>query len=205
MDRPKLFTNLKRNNVLQTLYAWQAPERDWHPKSRDWYVIYTSLFTILISMALILGEFILVFLILAFVFLWFTQASVPPEIVEHKITGLGIKTYSKVYKWKQIKHYWFSRRENTYFLNLDILDLDITKNLDRTQRLSLILNEEDLDDVFYALLNFVDYGDTDEIGFNFVTRHLHGDYIGVDDFFPDDIESQEDYLEMIGENDSQNK
>jgi hypothetical protein len=194
----KLHTTIDNQNILNTLYSWEAPERQWQRKTREWYVIYSTIFVFLIGIATILQEVILIFAIIAFVFLWFTQAAVSPEIVTHKITSIGIKTYGKIFRWKQIKHYWISEKGRVKFLNLEIVDDEFTKNDERTQRLSLLINPEDEESIFYTLLQYVDYGDKSEVGYNFITERLNGKYTDITKFLSEDTPTQDDYLEAKG-------
>lgn len=192
----KLFTELRNSGKLfEVLYVWRAPERHWYPKDRSWYIIYSFFFILIIALLAILNEFILIILIIAFVFLWFTQGAIPPDIAEHQITTLGIKSFGKVYKWRNIKHYWFSIKSGVYVLHIELMDEEFTTN-GRLHRMSFILNEEDLDPIFYLMIDFVDYGDTDEIGYNFMDKFIHGKHIDISDFL-EEI-SQEDYLDSKG-------
>lgn len=194
----KLHTTIDNQNILNTLYSWEAPERQWQRKTREWYVIYSTIFVFLIGIATILQEVILIFAIIAFVFLWFTQAAVSPEIVTHKITSIGIKTYGKIFRWKDIQHYWLSTKGGTMFLHLEIEDEEFTKNEERTQRLSLLINPEDEETIFYTLLQYVDYGDKNEIGYNFITERLSGKYVDITKFLSEETPTQDEYLEAKG-------
>lgn len=181
--------------MFERLFTWQSPERAWEPKERQWYVLYSLFFVLIILITIILSEYLLTLAIIAFVFLWFTHASIPPDTVEHTVTSLGIKTFDKLYKWNQIKHYWFSIKENVHYLHLDIIE-----NLDKPdfmRRLSLIISTEDEEDLFFLLLERVDYGDKDEISFNILTKILHGNHIDISKYLPDEMYSQEEYLEGI--------
>jgi hypothetical protein len=178
--RNRLFTRLDNKESLGSIFTWEAPERHWTPKDRAWYVIYSFFFVMLIALAALLAEYFLIMAIVAFVFLWFTQAAVPPEIVNHSITFLGIRTYGKLYKWKSIKHYWFSYKDDVTFLNLDINDVDNEDlNYYKKQRLSLIIEQTDMHKIFDMLIDHVDYGDTDEIGYNVLARAIHGNYVDI--------------------------
>ncbi len=193
----KLFTTLDKKTAFSPLFTWESPERPWSPKNRSWYVIYSFFFITLIAVAALLGEFILIIAIIAFIFLWFTQASIPPQIVRHTVTKMGIRTYDKLLKWNDIKHYWFSVKAGVHFLNLEIQNSELTSG-NRTHRISLLINEEDQDELFYLLIDYADYGDTDEISYNILTRILNGDYIDIEGFLPEEAPTQEEYLEMSG-------
>jgi hypothetical protein len=183
----------KPKQLFNRLYSWSSPEREWEPRNRQWYVLYSLFFILIIFVTVILAEYLLTLAIIAFIFLWFTHASIPPDIMEHTITTIGVKTFDKIYKWKQIKHYWISEKSGIVYLNLDIIENP--EKPDFIRRLSLILNDEDEDEVFYNLLNYLDYGDRDEIGYNIFTKLLHGKHRELSHYLQDEAYTQEQYLE----------
>jgi len=192
---PALFTNLEATGeVFQTLYSWKSPERHWTQKDRAWYVSYSTFFVLIIAVLAILSEYILIVAVIAFVFLWFTQAAIPPQIVTHTINTLGVRTFSKTFKWKNIQHFWFSEKSGVIFLHLEIVD-EILFKTDRVRRLSLIVNPEDEVSLFNIMLQSVDYGDKDEIGFNIFARLLHGKYIDVNSYLPEEMQTEEQFNE----------
>lgn len=177
-----LFTNLEEKEILfKQLLRWQSPDRHWEAKSKAWYVSYSLFFIILIAINVILENFFFVVLIITFAFLWFLQATVPPVITEHSITTLGIRTYGKVFKWKSIKHFWFSNKAGVIYLNLEILDEYFTKS-DRIQRLSIIIDETILEKLFNMLISRINYGDKSEVAYNFLDRVSVGRYIDISNF-----------------------
>lgn len=192
---PNLHTSLEesvKKASYAPIYTWQSRERYWTQKDRSWYVMYASFFVLLIAFAAILQEFILIIAIVAFVFLWFVQASIPPEIVSHSITKLGLKTYGKLFKWDQIKHFWFSEKQGVKYIQFELAET--TENALPYKRLTLLLeNDEDVD-LFELLIEKIDYGDKEEISFNPITQIINGRHIDLKEYMPDNFVSQEDYI-----------
>ena len=187
---------IKLNTTLplfSKLFTWQSPEREWSEKTRAWYVIYSAFFVFVIAIAAILGQYLLIMAVIAFVFLWFTQAAIQPEISEHTITTVGIKSFDKLFKWKNIKQFWVSVKGQTKFLNIDVIEDETKPNT--YKRVSIILNENDDKEIFFILLNYIDYGDRKEVGFNYLVKILHGDHVDISYYLPDEIYTQEQYLE----------
>lgn len=187
-----LFTEISTDpdNLFTKLYSWRSPERYWTPKSRGWYVGYSLLFVIIIAIGVILKEPIFVLAIISFSFLWFVQGTIPPEIAEHTITTIGIRTYHKLYRWKSIKSFWFSEKNNLVYLNLDVQE-DEKKEF--TTRVSLIIEENGADkDIFKSLIRFLEYGEKEEIGFNFLTRLTHGIYFDVTKYLEENTATNSD-------------
>lgn len=184
-----LFTDLDKTKK----FTWIAHERYWVPKERTWYIVYGALFISIILLLAILQEYILIIAVLAFTFLWFIQATIPPEQTIHEINTFGVKTFGKLYRWKFIKHFWFSRKQGIEYLNLEIAK----NNKNGTyvpQRISLLMENNEMDEIFLRLIDLVDYGDQNEIGINFLTDYLHGKYVPITEFLPEETPTQEEYL-----------
>jgi hypothetical protein len=191
-----LFTTLEKPNKdrYAALYTWQSRERYWTPKDRAWYVMYASFFVLLIAFAAMLQEFVLIIAIVAFVFLWFIQASIPPGILVHSVTKIGLKSYGKLFKWNQIRHFWFSEKHGVKYLHLELSE-DLYEALPYKRLTMLCENDEDYQ-LFDLLIGEVDYGDKDEIGYSFLTSITNGKHIDLKEYMPDSpLFTDEDTLE----------
>jgi len=177
----KLFTEIEHKNPIQYIFSWKSQERAWKEKDRSWYVMYSFFFTVLIALLALIGEWVLILAIIGFAFLWFVQASVEPPVVEHIISSVGIKTYNKLYKWEDIKSFWFSIKTDALILNLDLINEDKPDSLFR-RRLSLVIHQDDKTHIFEILFNYMEYGDEEEVGVNILTQLIYGKYITLEDF-----------------------
>jgi hypothetical protein len=173
MSKAILFTDLKNSSLFQKLYEWESPERYWFPKTRSWVILYSLFFVLIIFIGVLLKEYIFIIAVIAFTFLWFIQGLIPPETRTHTITSLGVKTFDKLYRWRLIKHFWISEKNDTKFLHLEVVEDD---NPTFVKRLSLLLNPGDEIQIFDILIKFLDYGDKNEVGFNIFTEWLQGKY-----------------------------
>jgi len=184
-----LHTEIKTitSNIFTNLFSWKSPERYWVRKERSWYVLYSFFFVVIIAILALLAEYILIIGVIAFVFLWFVQASIPPEIVEHNLTTLGIKSFGKLYKWQSIKSFWISKKEGIKFLNLDIMN-ESKPDSAFNKRITLLINEDQDSEIFFLLIKYLDYGNKDEVGFNILTHILYGMYIDIFNYLPRESE-----------------
>lgn len=195
----KLFTEIEHKNPIKYIYSWKSPERFWREKDRSWYVVYSFFFTILIALLALIGEWVLIIAILGFAFLWFVQASVEPPIVEHIISSVGIKTFNKLYKWQEIKSFWFSTKKDAIVLNLDLNNEDKPDSLFR-RRLSLIIDNQDKNHIFDILYSYIEYGDEEDVGVNFLTQTIYGKYVNIEEFMEKTVEaSLEDAIDEAKE------
>lgn len=197
----KLHTSLKgddkKKKAFDVLYEWTEDERMWSQKDRAWYISYTLFFLVIMAMAAIWRSYVFIVTIMAFMFLWFTQAAIPPEKITTRITTLGIKTYGKIFKWKNIKFFWFSFKGDVLFLNLDIVDEAFTSG-HRVHRLALIIPNSEMVNIFEVLVDKIEYGDKTEVNYNIISRALHGTYIDITEFLGGENIEQEEYLASQG-------
>lgn len=184
MKNKKLFTNLSTSAYYE-LYRWCAPSRIWNEKSREWYIAYSAFFIFWIIIAVLLGQLFFVLAIVAFSFLWFVQAMIPPENIHHFIMNSGIKSFEELIRWSEIKHFWFSKKSNLYLLNLETYPVKNNPNM-LSKRISLIVvDEPTVKEIFEILERFVDYGDKMEVSYNLLTQIILGDHVSMDTFISD--------------------
>lgn len=179
----KLFTSIQDDNPFKKVYSWTSPERHWVKKDRAWYLTYSFFFVVLIAFLALLSEYIYILAVLAFAFLWFAQAATPPQMVEHTITSLGIRTQETFFKWSNIKHFWFSEKSNILYLNLETIE---DKNPNLVKRVSLLLNPGQDEEIFNILIKFIDYGSKQDIGYNILLQVLQGEYFDSSKYLAED-------------------
>jgi len=182
--------NTITNPYFQVLYKWTSPTRYWVRQDRSWYILYTFFFVVIIAILALMGEYVFIIGVIAFVFLWFVQAAIPPDNVEHVITSLGVKTFGKLYRWQDIQCFWFSSKNNVLILNLDIYS-EIKRESSFKKRISLLLNEDDDKQIFQLLIKDINYGDKDEVGYNIFAHAIYGKFIDISTYLPKATEEDE--------------
>jgi hypothetical protein len=48
--------------------------------------------------------------VVAFAFVSYVFATIPPEETEHKLTNRGIRSADRLYRWGDLRRYWFSEK-----------------------------------------------------------------------------------------------
>jgi len=182
----KLFTQLTEDNPFKKIYSWISPERHWTEKARSWYISYSLFFIVLIAFMALIGEYLFILVILSFVFLWFVQGATPPHDVEHTITSLGIRTFDTFFKWKNIRHFWFSKKAGIVYLQLETFE---DAKPDFIKRISLLMKDGDDPKLFNLLVQFIDYGDKKEVGYSIILNLLNGEYFDQNRYLEDDTET----------------
>ena len=177
----KLHTALEieKDSPFHSVYEWEAPERQWSAKTRTWYVVYSLFFVCIIFIGALLQEYIFIVAVITFSFLWFIQGSIAPNITTYSITSMGIKVHDKLFKWREIKFFWFSKKGDTLFLNLEVSE-DESSSFQR--RIPLIITKGEDETIFNILVKYIDYGDEQEVYYNFLVAFTSGSYIEIEEY-----------------------
>jgi len=180
-----LYTKLDvEETAFKTLYTWESPDRIWEEKDKFWYSSYTLFFVVTVAISLILGYYLLAVAIIAFAFLWFLQANTKPVTIQVKITTTGIRIDEFLIRWREIKHFWFSFKNNHILLQIDYQKESYKELVNRT---SIIVNNSNIQNIYKILVKYVDYGDKQEISYNILTKIVYGEYIAESEFESKDI------------------
>lgn len=92
------------------LLTWKAPVRPFKKRDRDYYTTIAAIAFLVIVILAFLKEFLLIAVVIAFAFVSYVLAAVPPEETEHKLTNRGVRTADKLYRWGELQRYWLSER-----------------------------------------------------------------------------------------------
>ncbi len=96
--------------VEKVLLEWSAPARPYKVRSREFYTTILSIAFLLGVILLLLKEFLLIGVIMAFAFLTYVLATHRPDNVTHQITNSGIRTDSKLYAWDSLTNFWLKKQ-----------------------------------------------------------------------------------------------
>jgi hypothetical protein len=136
----------------KVLYKWTSAQRFFKPldKKKFWIVVAaTVVFMVVLA---ILGNYGFMLAIGALVFLVYVVGTIPPVDVENVITNNGIEVGNAKYGWEKLEYYWFSKRDDQIFLNVDTL-------ISLPGRLMMIVTEEQMEYAHQALRNQLPYLD----------------------------------------------
>lgn len=96
--------------VEKILLEWSAPSRPYKVRSREFYTTILSIAFLLGVILLLLKEFLLIGVIMAFAFLSYVLATYKPVDAQHKITTSGIRTDNKLYEWSGLTNFWLKKQ-----------------------------------------------------------------------------------------------
>lgn len=95
--------------VEKILLEWDAPSRPYKVRTREFYTTVLSIAFLLGVILLLLKEFLLIGVIMAFAFLSYVLATYKPGDAKHQITTLGIRTDGKLYEWDKLTNFWLKK------------------------------------------------------------------------------------------------
>lgn len=104
---------------IKTVLVWKSPARPFKRRDREYFTTIAAIVFLLGVILLFLKEFLLIGVILAFMFVSYVLATVPPEEVEHKITTEGITTGGKSYLWNEMKDFYFVQKWGSKIVNIN--------------------------------------------------------------------------------------
>lgn len=100
---------------------WEAPSRPFKTRSREFYKTAIAI-SVLISLILVfMGEFLLIGVIAATMFVIYALSSVPPGKIRNRITNLGIESDDHFHKWEEMYEFWFDEKYGEKMLVVRLL------------------------------------------------------------------------------------
>lgn len=103
----------------KTIVSWKSPVHIFKQRSRKYFVKVALYALVAILAAVAFGEFFLVGVVMALVFVVYVLAHSVPETIEHRITNMGIVTGGKVFLWEDLDAFWFEKRGDERLLMVD--------------------------------------------------------------------------------------
>ncbi|OGD64032.1 hypothetical protein A2160_04555 [Candidatus Beckwithbacteria bacterium RBG_13_42_9] len=104
---------------FKVLLEWEAFARPYKARNREYFTTIGAIVFLLAVILLFLKEWLLIGAIIAFAFLNYVLASVPPEKVNYKLTTRGVVVAGKTYFWSTLGRYWFSLKWGIPILHIE--------------------------------------------------------------------------------------
>jgi hypothetical protein len=95
--------------VEKIILEWTAPARPYKTRSREFYTTILSIAFLLAVILLLIKEFLLIGVIIAFAFLSYVLATHKPEDAVHQVTTSGIRTDNKLFAWDTLTNFWLKK------------------------------------------------------------------------------------------------
>jgi hypothetical protein len=96
--------------VEKILLEWTSPARPYKARTREFYTTVLSIVFLLAIILLLLGDFLLIGVIIAFAFLSYILSTHKPENAIHQVTTTGIRTDGKLFEWNTLTNFWLKKQ-----------------------------------------------------------------------------------------------
>ena len=110
LSKEELDTKHQAALEANTIISWKSPVRVFKARSRQYFVKVGLYGLVFILAAIAFGEFLLVGVIMAVIFLVYVLASIAPETIEHRITNMGVVSGGKAFLWDDLDSFWFEKK-----------------------------------------------------------------------------------------------
>ena len=94
----------------ETLFTWKSPSRPFKKREKEFFTTIAAIVFLLAVILVFVKEFLLIGAIVALSFVAYVLATIPPEVVEHRISTLGIDSVGHFNKWEELINFRFSQR-----------------------------------------------------------------------------------------------
>jgi len=157
------------------LYRWSSPARIFRKKDNRWFVSVAFVILVFILLFAFLQDILPIFVLVALMFLMYLLGTVEPQDVTHEVTNKGIRTSDKLYKWSELKNFWFADHNEWIKLYVDT-------NLQFPARLIMLVKPEEDKKIFDVLKKDLEYFVMENQ--NTVSKMTEGEYIKLDKYMP---------------------
>lgn len=163
----------KSESVVQKikLYEWEAPIRVSFPFDKKAFLIVVAASLAFILYLAILGHYGLMFAIAALLFFIYVAGTTEPVNTNHTITSQGIDTFDKLYQWKTLRNFWFTRKNGELLLVVET-KLRVPANL------ILLLKEDQKRAIFMLLQEKLLYKEIKRTGTLY--KLTYGEYLSIE-------------------------
>lgn len=134
---PNLEQDLKEE---KTWYTWSAPERAYKRRDKDFWISSIAMLALVSVIFFFAKEFFLIIALVSFLFLYYSLSSVPPRIVENRLTNRGVYVNTVFFSWADLQRFWFDK-------NMDHHTLSFETSLTFPNKISLIINPDDMEKI----------------------------------------------------------
>ncbi len=135
---------------VETLLSWEAPSRPYRKRDRSYYTTLAIIVLLLILIAFLAQEFLLIGVLLAFTFVSYVLAFIPPHDINYKISTQGITIGTNFYFWHELESFWLKQKEG-----VDVVF--IQTNLRFPGQLVLVLGSQDQSEVKKIIARFLSF------------------------------------------------
>lgn len=140
----------EESDPIKVWAQWEAPSRPFRKKNRSFYTTIIIIIALISMISLLAGQYLLIGVLLAFLFLIYILNFVEPETITYKITTQGVTIGNHFYHWNELDSFWFDTKDNHKLLH-------ILTNLNFPGVLVLVLGSVDEEQLKQEIANYLPY------------------------------------------------
>ncbi len=135
-------------NEEKTLFEWTAPERSFQRKDRDFWITAIAILVLVSIILFFVNEFPLILSLIAVMFLYYALSTVPPGMVNNKLTNRGIYFGDLRYEWALLNRFWFKK-------SLSSLTVAFETNLRFPRQVTMVIDPKDQEKIKEIVLKII--------------------------------------------------
>lgn len=155
-----------------TIFEWEVPVRYSFDFNSKTFLSVVGLSMVFILYLAVLGHYGLMGTIIALLFFIYAAGTTAPLNVTHKITTRGIDTMDFLYEWFMLDQFWFTKKNDQYFLL-------VTTGLRAPAKLIMLVEEKNINSIFVLLQDKLLYMDMRKQGK--LDKMTYGEYIALEE------------------------
>ena len=94
----------------KAIVSWKSPVRVFKARSKKYFTKVALYALVAILAAIAIDQPLLVGVIIAVVFVVYVLATAEPEIIEHRVTTMGIVSGGRPFLWDELDSFWFDKK-----------------------------------------------------------------------------------------------
>lgn len=108
----------KHPHEVVTLLSWQGPGRPFQKKGRTYFATALLIMLLVEVILFLFSEYMLMLVVIAFVFMAFVLASIPPQDFHYRISTEGIMVEDHFYLWQELYDFYFKKLHGVTVLHV---------------------------------------------------------------------------------------
>ncbi len=175
----------------KVLYEWKSPMRHFKKMDKKKYFMILAIVLGFFVVLVLVKQYWLMAAISAVMFLLYAWGTVPPAELKHVITTEGIESAGTEVEWKNLKGYWFTRKDDQLILNVET-------DLRLPGRMIMLVSDDEMTRTHQILAPRIKY--LDKRKQDKLSKTIDG--VWINKLNQEDAESQKDKADGVDEQES---
>ncbi|MBI2620938.1 hypothetical protein HYW61_01795 [candidate division WWE3 bacterium] len=116
----------ERNEPIEPkriLLAWEAKTKSPSTPNKKSLRAFVIIGAVVILLFALMQEFLLILALVSLAFVGYILSATPGEVVSHEISNYGVSFAGQLYRWSQLKYFFFSEKPDSLTLCIDTVEI----------------------------------------------------------------------------------